>query len=117
MKDYIPVALFLAVLTAVGGVVLGLSRLAGPRRPSSRKEESYECGVPLFSNARLRVPVGFYLIALLFILFDVETLFLIPWALVVSEMGIAGLLEVITFTAVLLLGLVYLLRQKLLDEV
>jgi len=117
VEAYIPILFFLLLLLGLGTVILMLARFLGPHRPGDRKEETYECGVPPFSNARVHFSIGFYLMALLFILFDVEILFLIPWALVVQEMGKIALFEMALFASMLFLGLIYIIRQGLFDEV
>ena len=106
------VAIYAVALFAVAGGMILLSALFGPRRKgSSAKLSPYECGVPLLSDTRERFSVKFYLIALLFILFDIETVFLLPWAVVFRSLGIVGLIEVFIFIAVLGFGLVYVLRK------
>ena len=92
-----------------------LTRLLGTARPGPNKYEPYECGVPLLGQARVRFGVRFYLIALLFILFDIETIFLLPYAVALRRLGLTGFLEVLGFVGVLGLGLVYLYRRGALE--
>ena len=109
--DWLFVAIYGAIVIAMGSAMLFGSHLVGPRRPSPGKLDTYECGVPLQSETRERFSVRFYLVAILFILFDIETVFLLPWAVLHRELGVAGLAEVGIFVAVLGLGLGYLYRR------
>ena len=100
--------LVFAVLVAIVGVaLLVLSEVLGPRRRDPEKNTTYECGVPLLDSAREPFNVKFYLVAILFILFDIETVFLIPYAVVFTELGVVGLVEILIFIAVLAAGLVF----------
>ncbi|MHC4601523.1 MAG: NADH-quinone oxidoreductase subunit A [Planctomycetota bacterium] len=104
----------LAVATAVGIIVA--SALIGPRRRRSKtKFDTYECGVPLLDSARRRFSIKFYLVGLIFMLFDIETVFLIPWAVKYEALGVVGLVEALAFLAVLVLGLVYIWKRGALD--
>lgn len=103
----------LVVATAVGMLVV--SALLGPRRHRPEKDEVYECGVTPFSSARERFPVHFYLVAILFILFDIEMVFMIPYAVLYRQMGFPGLAEVGVFLAVLGFGLMYVWKRKALE--
>ena len=94
---------------------LGLSHFLGPRRPTPAKLEPYECGMRPIGSARQRVPVRFYLIAMLFILFDIEIVFLYPWAVVLDRLGLFGLIEMAVFVAILVIGYVYVWRKGALD--
>jgi NADH-quinone oxidoreductase subunit A len=101
--------LLVVVLTAAG--MLGLPLLLNPRRPSEEKESTYECGVPLFGEARQKVSIKFYVVAILFVLFDIETVFLFPWAVVYRELGIVVVAEMFVFLGVLAFGLLYAWRR------
>ncbi|MHC4778818.1 MAG: NADH-quinone oxidoreductase subunit A [Planctomycetota bacterium] len=104
----------LAVVTPLGIIVA--SSLLGPRRLKSKtKFDTYECGVPLLDSARRRFSIKFYLVGLIFMLFDIETVFLIPWAVKYKELGITGLIEALIFLTVLALGLVYVWKRGALD--
>ncbi|MHC5036934.1 MAG: NADH-quinone oxidoreductase subunit A [Planctomycetota bacterium] len=104
----------LAIATCAGIIIL--SHLLGPRRTKSKEKFStYECGVPLLDSARRRFSVKFYLIALVFMLFDIEIVFLIPWAIKFKDLGVVGLVEALAFIAVLALGLVYVWKRGALD--
>lgn len=104
----------LAVGTA-GGMIL-LSHLIGPRRTQSKEKFStYECGAPLLDSARRRFTVKFYLVALVFMLFDVEAVFLIPWVVKYRALGVVGLVEALAFLGILALGLLYVWKRGALD--
>ena len=107
------VHLALAILLAV--VILGLHRLAGGRRPTLQKMLPYESGVWPSGDARERVPIRYYLIAMLFILFDIEIVFVYPWAVLLRELRVPGLVEMFVFLAVLGCGYVYLLGRRALE--
>ena len=113
--------LVLYTLLAVGvgifitGAVKVLTWLLGTGRKRRGKYETYECGVPLLGSSRERFSVKFYLVALLFILFDIETVFLIPYAVAYRRLGMEGFLGVLAFVAVLGLGLLYILKRRALE--
>ena len=108
---YIPIfvlfgiALFFAILLPVLSVSLG------PRRPTQRKLTPYESGITPIGQAQRRLPVKFYLIAILFILFDIEVIFLLPWAVTLRQLGFFGLVEVLIFIAILLVGYIWILKK------
>jgi NADH-quinone oxidoreductase subunit A len=104
--------LFAALVTAF---FITAACLVGPRNPSPQKTTLYECGIEPTGSAKQRFPVKFYLIAMLFVLFDIEAAFLYPWAIMVRELGVIGLVEVAIFIFVLMLGLVYAWRKGALD--
>lgn len=108
-------AIYAAVALTVGVVLLVASELIGPRRKDPEKETIYECGVPLFDSAREPFTIKFYLVAILFILFDIETVFLIPYAVVFKNLGMVGLIEMGVFLFVLASGLVYCWRRGALE--
>src|SRR5687768_12759800 len=101
------IALFVVAVAFAGGAVL-LSYFMGPRRPSRVKNEAYECGIDPVGDARLRFSVKFYIIAMLFILFDIEAIFLYPWAVMFNQLRLFGLIEMFAFLGFLLLGYIYL---------
>lgn len=98
-----------AVLTAIALVAAGLlvARLIAPRSFNAQKGEAYECGLPTRGRSQMQFKVGYYLFAILFLMFDIETVFLFPWAAVVGEVGMYGLVSVIFFLVVLIFGLAY----------
>jgi NADH-quinone oxidoreductase subunit A len=106
-QEYIPIAVLLILSTGLAALVVLLGNLFGPRRPTERKAVPYESGMrPIGPGAR-RMPVHFYLIAVLFILFDIEVVFFLPWAVVFRQLGLFGLVEMIIFIVILLVGYVY----------
>jgi len=111
LDNYFPILLFIIVGVAVGvaPIVLGsgLSRLLGVHRPDSEKLSPYECGFEAFEDARMKFDVRYYLVAILFILFDLEIAFLFPWAIVLQEIGMFGLAAMLVFLAILVVGFIY----------
>jgi NADH-quinone oxidoreductase subunit A len=109
--NYFPILLFVVVGVAVGLVPIalgsGISRLLGVHRPDSEKLSPYECGFEAFEDARMKFDVRYYLVAILFILFDLEIAFLFPWAIVLREIGLFGFLAMAVFLAILVVGFVY----------
>ena len=113
--EYIPVLAMLVLAALVPAIFLGVSWLFGPRRPSAVKAEPFECGNVSSGPAWGRFSVKFYLTAILFIVFDVEVVFLYPWALLFRRLGVFGLVEMMIFIVVLTLGLVYVWRKGALE--
>ena len=111
LESYFPILLFLAIGTAVGvGAIVvsgGLARLSGAQNPDSEKLSPYECGFEAFEDARMKFDVRYYLVAILFILFDLEIAFLFPWAVVINEIGLAGFFAMMLFLGILVVGFVY----------
>jgi NADH-quinone oxidoreductase subunit A len=111
LENYFPILLFIFVGLAVGvgPVVAGsvVSRLVGVHRPDSEKLSPYECGFEAFEDARMKFDVRYYLVAILFILFDLEIAFLFPWAVVLQEIGLFGFLAMVLFLGILVVGFVY----------
>ncbi len=105
------------VITAVALVIAGLliAKLIAPRSFNKQKEEAYECGLPTHGNTWVQFRAGYYLFAILFLMFDIETVFLFPWATVVGEVGVYGLLSVVFFLLVLILGLAYAWKKGALE--
>jgi NADH-quinone oxidoreductase subunit A len=115
MREYLPVLLFIVVAIAFAGGTIGLSSLIVPRRRNAVKNSPYECGVEPVGNARNRFSVKFYLVAVLFILFDIEAVFLYPWAVTFRQLGLYGLIEMVLFIVILFVGYVYLLKKRALE--
>ncbi|MEM7261912.1 MAG: NADH-quinone oxidoreductase subunit A [Planctomycetota bacterium] len=113
--DLIPLVVFGLLALVVAGGALALSELLGPKRRDPEKETIYECGVPLLDNAREPFHIRFYLIAILFILFDIETVFIVPYVTLARDLGIFGLIEMGTFVLVLGLGLLYCWKRGALE--
>jgi NADH-quinone oxidoreductase subunit A len=115
MQGWLSIILMIALglLFAVPSVVL--SKLLGPRKPTPEKSAPYECGMPPVGDARERMSVKFYLVAMIFLLFDIEVAFLYPWAMALRELGWAGFVQVVLFMALLLAGYIYVWRKGALD--
>jgi NADH-quinone oxidoreductase subunit A len=107
LEQYFPILMFIVVGLAVGVVPVALGKLVAPHRPDSRKLSPYECGFEAFEDARMKFDVRYYLIAILFILFDLEIAFLFPWAVVLHEIGLFGFLSMLVFLTILVVGFVY----------
>ena len=107
LENYLPVLVFILVgiVFGVGPLVAGF--VIGPRRPYDEKISPYECGFEPFEDARMQFDVRYYLVAILFILFDLEIAFLFPWAVVLDQIGLAGFLAMMVFLAILVVGFVY----------
>ena len=112
---YLPVLLFILVGLVAGAVTLGLGSALGPNRPYPAKNSPYECGFEAFEDARMKFDVRYYLVAILFILFDLETAFLFPWAAALKDMGLFGFLVGLEFVGVLTIGFVYMWKKGALD--
>ena len=112
---WLPAGILLVLTAVVGSTMVGLSALFGPRRPSADKSGTYECGMPLFQDAREPFSVKFYLVGVLFLLFDLETVFLIPWGVLGRGMGWSGFAAGAAFLAVLGAGLAYAWSRGVLD--
>lgn len=109
--------LVVVILTAIAlvAMALGIAGVLSPRSFNSQKEEAYECGIPTHGKSRIQFKAGYYLFAILFLMFDVETVFLFPWATVVQHLGIYGLVSILFFSVVLILGLAYAWRKGALE--
>ena len=109
--------LVVVILTAIAlvAVALGIARAISPRSFNPQKGEAYECGIPTRGKSWMQFKVGYYLFAILFLMFDVETVFLFPWAVVVQDLGIYGLVSIIFFLIILVLGLAYAWRKGALE--
>ena len=119
LAEYFPVMLFVFVGIVVGIVPMGLgwtvSTLLGTKRPDAEKNSPYECGFEAFEDARMKFDVRYYLVAILFILFDLEIAFLVPWAVVINEIGLFGFLSMMLFLGILTIGFFYEWRKGALD--
>jgi NADH-quinone oxidoreductase subunit A len=109
--EWVHVATYFLVVLMIGSAMSYGGYFLSPKKPSIEKLEAYECGVPLVAESRERFSVRFYLVAIMFILFDIETVFLIPWAVLHKQLGVAGLVEIGVFFVVLGFGLAYLWRR------
>ena len=107
LDQYLPVLLFILVGLGVGVAPQVLGYILGPNRPDAAKNSPYECGFEAFEDARMKFDVRYYLVAILFILFDLEIAFLFPWAIVLREIGMFGFLAMVMFLAILVVGFIY----------
>lgn len=115
LTEYLPIAVLLAVSTALPLIMLLVGNLFGPKRPTPRKLEPYESGMRPIGPAMRRMPVRFYLIAVLFILFDIEVIFFLPWAVTFKQLGVFGFVEMVVFIAILLVGYVWVWKKGALE--
>jgi NADH-quinone oxidoreductase subunit A len=111
LSDYAPILVFLAVVLAFAVGAQALATVLGPKRPSVAKDLPYESGIVPQESARRRFSVSFYVTAMLFIIFDVESIFLFPWATVVRELKVFGIVEIAIFIGTLFVGLIYVWRK------
>ena len=107
LQTYLPVLVFLAIATVIGVVLLGLGLALGSGEKSAEKLSPYECGFEPFEDSRMKFDVRYYLVAILFIIFDLEIAFLFPWAVSLDVIGLTGLIAMAIFLAVLVVGFVY----------
>lgn len=115
LAEYLPTLLFLIVATGIGIALIIIGNVLGPRRPSAEKLSPYECGFDAFENARMPFDVRYYLVAILFIVFDLEIAFVFPWAVVFRELGLFGLIEMGVFLGLLVIGFVYVWKRGALE--
>ena len=115
MQGWVSILLMIALGAGFAVVSVALSSVLGPRRPTPEKEAPYECGMPPVGDARERQSVKFYLVAMIFLLFDIEVAFLYPWAMALRDLGWNGFVQVVVFMLLLLAGYVYVWRKGALD--
>ncbi len=115
MTQYTPILILLIFSIAVSCAFMVLSGLLGPKRHDMGKFTPFECGMPLFSDAKRRISVKFYLVAILFLIFDLESAFLYPWAVLFKKLGVFGFFEMIIFILILVVGLVYAWKSGALE--
>ncbi|MEI7495102.1 MAG: NADH-quinone oxidoreductase subunit A [Limnohabitans sp.] len=115
LEQYLPVLLFILVGLAIGVAPQVIGFILGPNRPDPAKNSPYECGFEAFEDARMKFDVRYYLIAILFILFDLEIAFLFPWAVALKEIGFIGFIDMMIFLAILVLGFAYMWIKGALD--
>jgi NADH-quinone oxidoreductase subunit A len=107
LENYLPVLVFIGVGLVVGVVMVALGFVLGTRRPDDEKLSPYECGFEAFEDARMKFDVRYYLVAILFIIFDLEIAFLFPWAVVLDKIGMVGFLAMTLFLGILVIGFIY----------
>ena len=107
LAEYVPVLIFLAVAGGIGLLLLALGYVFAPRRPDPEKDSSYECGFEAFEDTRMKFDVRYYLVAILFIVFDLEIAFLFPWAVALDRIGLIGIAAMGVFLLVLVVGFIY----------
>jgi NADH-quinone oxidoreductase subunit A len=115
LSRYFPILLFIGIAVAFGVVTLVLSYVVQPKYPEAEKLSAYECGSEPFSDARMPFPVRYYIFAMLFVIFDIEVIFLYPWAVVFGQIGLFGLIEMLIFIALFLVAYVYAWRKGALE--
>ena len=115
LQQYFPVLLFIVVGTVMGCVLIGVGAVLGPHKPDAQKNSPYECGFEAFGDARMKFDVRYYLVAILFILFDLEIAFVVPWAIANKTVGMVGFAAVMIFLVVLTVGFIYEWKKGALD--
>jgi NADH-quinone oxidoreductase subunit A len=107
LGNYLPILIFMCITLLMGSVFIVLGKLLGPSRPDAEKNSPYECGFEAFEDSRMKFDVRYYLVAILFIIFDLEIAFLFPWAIVLDQVGTFGLVAMAVFLAVLVIGFIF----------
>ena len=115
LARYFPILLFIGIALAFGVVTLAVSYLVQPKYPEAEKLSPYECGSEPFSDARMPFPVRYYIFAMLFVIFDIEVIFLYPWAIVFGKIGLIGLIEMMIFIGLFVVAYVYAWRKGALE--
>ncbi len=115
LENYLPILIFIAVGIAVGVLPMAMGWLLAPNRPDSEKLSPYECGFEAFEDSRTKFDVRYYLVAILFIIFDLEIAFLFPWAVVLHQIGMFGFLAMMLFLGILVIGFIYEWRKGALE--
>lgn len=113
--DYLPILIQLAVATGFGVLTIVGTHLLGPKVRSEKKLSSFESGVQVIGNARQPFSIKYFLVAILFVIFDIEVIFMYPWAVNFREFGVEGLIEMFVFMGMLLLGFIYVIKKKALN--
>ena len=115
LKDYLPIVIFIGISLAIGLALLVSAMIIAVNRPDPEKVSAYECGFDAFDDARMKFDVRFYLVSILFIIFDLEVAFLFPWAISLKEVGLFGFWSMMVFLAVLTVGFIYEWRKGALE--
>jgi NADH-quinone oxidoreductase subunit A len=115
MEQYIPILIMIILGVTAGLVLTNINRWIGPRKPSEEKQSTYESGMEPIRSARERFSVKYYMVAMLFIVFDIEVTFMYPWAVKFRDLGLPGFVDMLVFIAILLVGYVYVLKRGALE--
>lgn len=115
LMTYVPVALMFLLAVGFVATTMVVTHLLGPKRKTKIKLESFECGIEPQGNARVPFPIRYFLVAILFVLFDVEVIFMYPWAVNFRDFGTTGFLQMLVFISLLLVGFVYVIKKKALE--
>ena len=115
LAEYIAIGVMIVVATVIAAIAVILGELFGPRKKTAGKDTPYESGMNPYGEGTRRMPVRFYLVAVLFILFDIEVVFFLPWAIAFRQLGIFGLIEMVVFIVILLIGYVYAWKKGALE--
>jgi NADH-quinone oxidoreductase subunit A len=107
LSNYVPILIFLGVGAVIGLLPLAMGRILGPHKPDPAKLSPYECGFEAFEDSRMKFDVRYYLVAILFIIFDLEIAFLFPWAIALEEIGLFGFIAMMIFLVILVIGFIY----------
>ncbi|MEO7175465.1 MAG: NADH-quinone oxidoreductase subunit A [Saprospiraceae bacterium] len=114
-QDYVPILMMFLVASGFIGTTMVVTHMIGPKRKGTTKLDTFECGIEAVGNARTPVSVKYFLVAILFVLFDVEVIFMYPWAVNFRSLGIVGLLEMFSFMAILITGFIYIVKKGALN--
>jgi NADH-quinone oxidoreductase subunit A len=115
MLEYLPLLVLIALATGLAILVVVLGTIFGPHRPTARKSQPYESGMTPYGPGTRRMSVRYYLVAVLFILFDIEVVFFLPWAVVFKKLGLFGFFEMLVFIGILLVGYIYAWKKGALE--
>ena len=107
LENYLPVLIFIVIGLGMGAIMITLGFILSPHKPDSEKLSPYECGFEAFGDARMKFDVRYYLVAILFIIFDLEIAFLFPWAIVLNDIGMFGYVAMLIFLGILVIGFIY----------
>ena len=115
LLEYIAIGVMIAVATVIAVIAIGMGELFGPKKKTKAKDTPYESGMNPYGQGTRRMPVRFYLTAILFVLFDIEVVFFLPWAIAFRQLGLFGLIEMVVFIVILLIGYVYAWKKGALE--
>lgn len=107
LREYLPILIYIGFGIAIGFAIIMMGAMLSPKRPDAEKLSPYECGFPAYEDARAPFDVRYYLVAILFIIFDLETAFFFPWAVVLKHIGIPGLIAMLVFLGILVIAFIY----------